>query len=188
MKHLYYVRHGQSLVNVGGQFCTRVGTELDQGLTELGKQQAESDGRKAAAAGLRFDLILTSPLKRTRETAALIARQVGYPVEEIKVLDDLQELQFGELEGTECELFYSNYTYADLGKFKDAETIERLQERAMKALEHICRLPQDNVLVVGHSLFGRAFRRALEGTPYTDEFAHGKHAASLPHGEIIRLT
>lgn len=187
MKHLYFVRHGQSLVNVGGKFCTEVGTELDQGLTELGREQAVADGKKAAAAGLHFDLILTSPLVRARQTAALIAEQVGYPPERIEVFELIKELDFGELQGTDCELFYNNYTYADLGKFKGAETVEQLQERAGRALEHIRQLPQDNILVVSHSLFGRAFRRTLEGVPYTDEFAHGRKATSLPHGEILRL-
>lgn len=187
MKHLYYVRHGQSLVNVGGKFCTQVGTALDLGLTELGKEQAVNDGKKAAVAGMKFDLILASPLLRARETAQLIAEQVGYPAEKIELLDLIKEISFGELEGTDCELFYDNYTYADLNEFKGAETIEQLQQRAERALEHIRQLPQDNILVVSHSLFGRAFRRVVNGQPYTEEFAHGKHAASLPHGEILRL-
>lgn len=184
MQRLYFVRHGQSLVNVGGKFCTQVGTELDQGLTELGKEQAAHDGQKAAAAGMRFDLILSSPLARACETARIIAEQVSYPVGNIETLELIKELNFGELEGTECELFYSNNTYADLGKFKGAETIEQLQQRAEKALEHVRGLPQDNILLVSHSLFGRALRRVVEGKPYTDEFTNG---TSLPHGEILRL-
>jgi probable phosphoglycerate mutase len=184
MKHLYFVRHGQSLVNVGGQFCTQVGTELDQGLTELGREQAVNDGKKAAAAGMQFDLILSSPLARARETARIIAKQVGYLVDSIEVLDLIKELDFGELEGTECELFYSNNTYADLGKFTGAETIEQLQQRAERALAHVSNLPQDNILLVSHSLFGRAIRRVVAGKPYTDEFTNG---TSLPHGEILQL-
>lgn len=184
MKHLYFVRHGQSLVNVGGLFCTRPGTGLDQGLTELGKEQAAYDGKKAAAAGLKFDLILSSPSARARETALIIAQQVGYPADKIQILDSLKELQFGELEGTGCELFYANYTYADLHKFAGAETIGRLQQRAEKTLEYVRTLPQANLLLVSHSAYGRAFRRAVEGRPYSEEFTHG---ASLPHGEIIQL-
>ena len=184
MKHLYFVRHGQSLVNVGGKFCTQVGTELDQGLTELGKEQALQDGKKAAAAGMHFDLVLTSPLLRARETADIIARTVGYPPSAIETFELIKELDFGELQGTDCELFYTNHTYADLGQFKGAETIEQLQQRAEKALAHVRKLPQDNILLVGHSLFGRALRRVIEGKPYTEEFTHG---TSLPHGEILTL-
>jgi probable phosphoglycerate mutase len=171
-------------VNVGGKFCTQVGTELDQGLTELGREQAVNDGKKAAVAGLRFDLILTSPLSRARETADIIAAQIGYPPPRIETLDLIKELDFGELEGTECEVFYSNNTYADLGNFKSAETIEQLQQRAEMALEHVRSLPQDNILLVSHSLFGRALRRVVESKPYTDEFTHG---TSLPHAEILQL-
>jgi len=184
MKHLYFVRHGQSLVNVGGKFCTQVGTELDQGLTELGREQAVADGKKAAAAGMHFDLMLTSPLVRARQTATLIAEQIGYAPADIEVFDLIKELDFGELQGTDCELFYDNYTYADLGKFKGAETVEQLQERAEKALAHVRQLPQDNILLVSHSLFGRAIRRVVEDKPYTDEFTNG---TSLPHGEILQL-
>jgi len=184
MKHLYYARHGQSLVNVGGQFCTRVGTPLDQGLTELGRQQALQAGRRAQQAGFSFDLVLSSPLVRAQETAQLIAEQVGYPSAAIQTLELLIELQFGELEGTQCDLFYDNYSYADLDKFHGAETITELQARAGQALEQLRGLPDQHILVVSHSLFGRALRRVVNGQPASDEFVHGQ---SLPHGDIIQL-
>ncbi len=185
MKRLYYARHGESLINIRDIVATKVGTENDLGLTELGKEQALIAGRKAATDGPQIDVLVSSPLLRTRETAEIIAHEIGYASKNIMFSDLVIELQFGALEGTSWQAFWNiNHGYEGLGTFEGAETIETLQQRAEKALLFLKSLPQESVLVVSHSAFGRALRRAVEGKPWTDEFTNG---SSLPHGEIIQL-
>lgn len=183
MKHLYYARHGESFINIRDIFATKLGTENDLGLTELGEQQALQEGKKAAADGLKIDLMVSSPLPRARETAEIIAREIGYPPKDIVISDLFIEIQYGELEGTSWSAWWkAGNTYADLGKFAGSETMETLQQRAQKAYEYLQSLPDENILVVSHSAFGRALRRVVNGQPYTDE-----QSISLTHGEIIRL-
>lgn len=48
-------------------------------LDERGEQQARHMGAALAALGVRLDVIVTSPLLRATQTAALLAAELGYP-------------------------------------------------------------------------------------------------------------
>ena len=67
---LYLVRHAQSQGNTGEDL-----TSGDPDITEIGQDQAQRLGQRLA--GQRIDAIYTSPLRRTRETAAAIADAAG---------------------------------------------------------------------------------------------------------------
>lgn len=186
MQHLYFCRHGQSLINVNDVFATKPGTMNDLGLTELGRQQAAQGGKATVAQKLRIDLIVCSPLKRAQETAGIIADKIGYDLTKIVVWDDLKELQFGALEGTPWNSAWdTGFTYAKLDETDGAETIAVMQQRAARVFAKLKREPYDNILVVSHSAFGRALKRVIEGRPYTDEF---KHEPSLPFATPLQYT
>jgi probable phosphoglycerate mutase len=185
VRYLYYTRHGESLINTTDVWADTPGTSVDLGLTQAGRKQAKAGALAAKKAGLKPDLIICSPLARARETASIIATELGYPLEEVEYSDLFIEVQVGELEGTPYSKFKEKYTYADLGKFKGAETIEALQERAARALTYAKSRPEKTVLIVSHSCFGRAFRRVIEGRPYSDEFLPS--ATPLRYGEITKL-
>jgi len=183
MKHLYYARHGESFINIRDIFATKLGDANDLGLTETGKRQALQEGKKAAVDKLKIDLIVSSPLLRARETAEIIAHEIGYSVQDVVLNELFLELQFGELEGTPWNAWWkAGNTYEDLGKYLGCETIEMLQQRAEKAYTYLQSMPEENILVVSHSAFGRALRRVVNGEPSSTE-----RAISLPHGEIIQL-
>lgn len=185
MKYLYYTRHGESLINTNDVWADKPGSSADLPLTELGRSQAKAGAIAAQKAGIKPDIIICSPLARARETAAIIAETLGYPQEKIEYNNLFLEVKVGELETTPYSKFRAKYTYADLGKFKGAETIEVLQERAARALAYVKSRPEDIVLIVSHSCFGRAFRRVIQGQPYTDEFLPDTEPLSF--GEITRL-
>lgn len=185
MKYLYYTRHGESLINTGDVWADKPGSSADLPLTDLGRSQAKAGAMKAKEAGILPDIIICSPLARARETAIIMAEILGYPSEKIEYNELFLEVQVGELETMSFAKFREKYTYADLGKFKGAETIEMLQQRAAKALAYATSRPEHTVLIVSHSCFGRAFRRVIEGRPYTDEFL--PDTQPLPYGEITRL-
>jgi broad specificity phosphatase PhoE len=74
LMHLYWIRHGQSYINLPNF----TGPFVDAGLTPLGQQQA---GRVAVwlAAHIRADALYTSTMRRAAETAAIIAQATGLP-------------------------------------------------------------------------------------------------------------
>ncbi len=89
---LYYTRHGQSKWNLERRLCGRIDIEL----TEKGLEQARELAKKASGLGL--DLIISSPLKRARDTAEEVSKSCGAPV----ITDDrLLEMNYGIFEGTD---------------------------------------------------------------------------------------
>jgi broad specificity phosphatase PhoE len=83
---LIVVRHGRTEANASGLL---VGRRLDPGLDELGARQARALA-EALPSGAR---VISSPLRRARETAAALGR----PVE---VDERWIEVDYGELDGT----------------------------------------------------------------------------------------
>jgi phosphohistidine phosphatase len=70
---LYFLRHGIAQDHAPGL------RDADRRLTPVGVDEMRGVGRGMAALDLRFDVILTSPLARARETAALAAEALGCP-------------------------------------------------------------------------------------------------------------
>ncbi|MBS1880682.1 MAG: histidine phosphatase family protein [Actinobacteria bacterium] len=71
-----FLRHGQSAHNAhtGSEELSAEEGDL---LTELGQAQARAAGRGIAALELGVDRLLTSPMRRARETAAALAGPLG---------------------------------------------------------------------------------------------------------------
>ena len=166
MKHLYYVRHGESDANVAALWSG----SHDAVLTPHGIEQAKTAGKKAHDEGLTFDLIISSPLQRAHNTAKIIAEETGYPSDKIILDKNLQERFFGALEGTKHEkelidAYWNNETVID--STEDVETLEALHTRARNILASLKDRPEDTILIVSHGAFGRAMRRILEDLPPT---------------------
>jgi phosphohistidine phosphatase len=71
--NLYFVRHGSA-----GAPKPHPQEDAARGLDRDGRRQCELIGKLLAALGIRFDEIVSSPLRRASESAAIIARQTGY--------------------------------------------------------------------------------------------------------------
>jgi phosphohistidine phosphatase len=63
--------------------------DRDRPLTRRGNKSAPDMGKRLADLGVRPSLLLTSPAKRARETARLIARELNYPLEFIQSESEL---------------------------------------------------------------------------------------------------
>jgi len=165
MRQLYFVRHGESTDN-----AANVWSHTDTPLTDLGRAQAAASADAINNAKLHFDLIVTSPLARTIETAQIIAARLKYPAENIRTNPLLVERDWGELTG--LTKISSSYAAQEtmLHNNRTVETVEALQQRAAQALALLQQLPEENVLLVGHSSFGRALWRVLHNQPSTLDY------------------
>lgn len=90
MNRILLVRHGENHANLTKEFSHRA---VDYPLTAKGRLQAEQTA--AYLRGYPVTQVFTSPLKRARETAQIIAAGVGVPV---TVLEGFRELNVGTLE------------------------------------------------------------------------------------------
>ena len=181
MKRLFYVRHGETEMNVAGLWSGRIETPL----TEKGKQQAKEAGQSLKTKLPQVDLIICSTMTRAYHTAYIIAEEIGYPVEKIQKSDLLLERNFGALEGTPDGGYVDKHGFESLDKVEGGETVKEMHDRALKALEMIESLPYDNILVVSHGTFGRAFRRVVNNRPHTDEY--DRQVVRIPNAEILEL-
>ena len=87
------LRHGVTDNTEARPFCGTGGS--DPGLNERGRAQVDRVGRWLAGIG-GVDVLVSSPLRRCRETADIVAAALGLPVTEVA---DLAEAAFGEWDG-----------------------------------------------------------------------------------------
>jgi broad specificity phosphatase PhoE len=149
MKRLYFMRHGLSVLNAKG---IRAG-HIETPLTEEGREQARQAG--LLARQYNIDTIVSSPLSRAHETAKIVAREIGIPVDDIHINGLLIERDFGALDGQPYDPDMNLDGIADIESFDEART------RAALSLEWIETLGGTNVLVVSHGGLGRAMRNLL---------------------------
>lgn len=85
-----FVRHGQTEYNVKGILAG----STDVALTDVGLREAAAAAEALAGQPLRH--VCSSPLKRARDTARMIAQPHRLP---LTVIDDFRERNWGEWEG-----------------------------------------------------------------------------------------
>jgi isoleucyl-tRNA synthetase len=89
------VRHGEAESNVLGILSSN--PKVNHSLTQNGRDQAVETGEKLKDS--KVDIIYCSPFVRTKETAELIAKQIGYPQDKIVFDERLHEIYVGVLDG-----------------------------------------------------------------------------------------
>lgn len=150
MTELFLVRHGETEWNR----ARRIQGRTDIPLNDTGRAQARATGRLLARRR-HWDGVITSPLNRARETAAIIAEELGLPEPEVD--DALVERDYGDAEGlsfAEIDRRYPPGTPVPGRESRDA-----VGERVVPALLDIAvRNPGCCFVVVSH---GGAIRAAL---------------------------
>jgi broad specificity phosphatase PhoE/ribonuclease HI len=89
----HLLRHGETIHTAHKRFSGFGGD--DPPLNDTGVEQSHSAGRHLAASG-GADLVVTSPMARTRQTAAIVAEHLGV---EIVVDEGIRECNFGDWDG-----------------------------------------------------------------------------------------
>lgn len=97
MNYLVLLRHGQSEWNLANRFTGF--TDVD--LTDKGREEAVNAGKLLKGAGISFDQVFTSTLKRANETAELALNEAGQGdlIESMIYHEDLRERDYGDLVG-----------------------------------------------------------------------------------------
>ena len=139
--HIGLFRHGQTDWNIDF---------LLQGVTDIPMNATGIEQVRTAARALDkddWDIIFTSPLGRARETAAIIAEQLGF--DEVLQNDLLIERSFGEAEGLAYEQWKSKYSTLD--EIPGGESRTHLYKRSSNLLEaFIDTHPGKRILAVSH--------------------------------------
>ncbi|MCF6744626.1 bifunctional RNase H/acid phosphatase [Blastococcus sp. KM273128] len=145
----HLLRHGQTEHTPERRFSGR----NDLALSRTGRAEAEAAGERAAELGI--EVVVASPLRRTRETAEIVAARLGLPVE---LDDDLVELDFGDLEGLTADEARARHPLAVRRFMADVavaapggESIADVGRRVARARQRVLdRHAGRTVLVVSH--------------------------------------
>jgi broad specificity phosphatase PhoE len=143
---LVLVRHGETATNAQGRLLGRA----DPPLTDLGRRQAATLAERVAPGDRAPVRLVTSPLRRARETAAGLG--LGLPVE---VDERWVEVDYGELEGRALEevpLEVWDRWRADPAWVPGGgESLTMVGERVRAACEHLAHEASGaDVVVVSH--------------------------------------
>jgi probable phosphoglycerate mutase len=139
---VFLVRHGETEWSASGKHTSRTDIEL----TAEGERAARALGERLA--GREFALVLSSPLRRARDTADLAGFAGRYEIDE-----DLREFDYGDYEGLTTpeirEERPSWYLWRDGNP--GGEVAAQVGERADRVIERmLAALPDGDVLAFAH--------------------------------------
>lgn len=161
-----FLRHGESVGNAEARWQG----QSDYVLTEKGRAQAHALAERWKSEGVKFDLIITSPLVRAKETAEIIASTLGAHVELEPIL---MERHIGEMEGLTAEEVRKKpqppfvTPYDSIGG--EGEGDWALFLRAGQALHGLLHRSPGSYLIVSHGGLLNQLMNAIIGiTPHVD--------------------
>jgi broad specificity phosphatase PhoE len=151
MKKIYFVRHGESILNTENREQGAEGS-----LSVTGRAQAEFVAKRFHT--ITFDVIVSSPYTRAKETAEIINKELN---KDVLYSDFLIERRppskyIGEVV-TDPEyikirdLMRDKRAIDPLWKYADEDNFDDLKTRAESALEYLHSLPHDSILAVTHA-------------------------------------
>lgn len=178
-KEIYFLRHGETEWNRLG---LGQGANNDIPINDTGIEQAKITGRylnEFRQLDKKFDLMVSSPMRRTKETAKIVANIIGYDPQKIIYMDELKEIDSGLLNvgKTDDEMrkdpLYNKYfelydrgmgikdpiqgtieyinDSEELSQLYGVETFEHLNHRIRKVFDFITKSNKSKILVVTHN-------------------------------------
>lgn len=168
---LYVIRHGRTSWNEKGLMQGRVNIKL----SETGKKEAKDI--REELKDISFDICISSPLKRTLETASIVTDN------KYKIITDelLIERNLGEFEGKK----YAEYEKLKFWDYKlnndsyGVEPVKDILKRTSSFLNNLKEKNYKTVLIVSHAATIRAINYNIIGYDSNTDFlefkpTHGK--------------
>src|ERR1035441_7077574 len=121
---LYFLRHASA-----GQTLSSAKKDEKRGLDKDGIEQCGYIGRALAALGVQVEVIVSSPLKRSTQTAALVGNEMGHEGKLVKENALRPQAGFSEF-----QKMLEKYARQDSVPFLRASTLSSNRRRARKRL------------------------------------------------------
>ena len=144
---VFLVRHGQTNSNISGYYMGWSDEDLD----DTGYAQVRRLSSRLSDSPI--DAIYVSPLRRTCNTATILAEPHGL---ELKKRDDLIEIKLGDWQGRHIDEIKKRWpedwlqSRTDPSKFTmpNGESFQQVSERAARAYDAILAANQDKLVVI----------------------------------------
>ncbi len=156
VKKIYFVRHGEVNSN-----AKKLIPGKDESLNETGLMQATQLAERIV--NIHIDKLFVSDFTRTLETAELIAKQKGLPLNVMSLLGEMREPTsfVGLSDFDDVVLAYRKERNENLDnstwKYEDGESIMSIQRRVLDIRKLLVEETAENILVVSHTFFIRYF-------------------------------
>jgi len=149
-----FVRHGESEANTRRILSNRASPF---GLTSLGKQQANTLANNLR--DLRVTAVFSSPIRRARETAEILAGSLGLPYQvtealreyDCGILEEKSDTESWRLHSEIAEDWVSHHNHSR--KPEGGESFLDIRNRFVPFIEHLTQdgsNRHDHILLVGH--------------------------------------
>lgn len=146
--HITLLRHGESVGNAEGKHQG----QSDFPLTEKGKAQAHALGKRWLKEKMVFDLIISSPLSRAKETAQILADTLHIPVEFNPMWKERDNGVLAGLRPEEANISFPSprfvHPYLPIGQ--NGESQWELYLRAGNAVQDLLHHSPGSYLIVSH--------------------------------------
>lgn len=167
-KHIYFVRHGQSIDN------TREKPVLqgpDDPLSEFGKEQAQFVADRLTS--VHAEIIFSSPMPRARDTAQIIHEATSLPLVQSELFREYRpprKLIGRPKDDPESQVFLHaqrEHMHDPSWHYADEDNYHDLHEQAVKMLDFLISRPEKEIIVVTHAGILRVLITAMmtEGEP-----------------------
>ncbi|MCL4366791.1 histidine phosphatase family protein [Patescibacteria group bacterium] len=181
--HIYLIRHGQDTDNALGLLNGR----RDNDLTKLGVEQIKQATKQLQDK--QISVILTSPLKRTVQTAQIINQQLK--ANQLLINNDLIERDFGGLAGhpeSDIAQFTNNVIITSENIYMldgpGVESFLSVYQRAKNVIQLAqTQYAQNNVLLVAHNDIGKM----LQAVVNQQTWEQALQTPVIQNGEIVKL-
>jgi len=168
-KTVYLLRHGQSEDNASPVFQSP-----DSPLSERGRKQAENIALRVSKVS--FDGLISSPLKRAKQTAEIITKSTGKKAEYSDLFVERSKPTYvngkphTDVKADDLWRQWQKSLYTSGMRVEDGENFDDLILRADQALAFLKNRPEQSLVVVTHGYFLRTIViRVLLGGSFSGE-------------------
>ena len=179
------LRHGHSIMNEKEIIISTLPEKIKCLLTEKGEKETREAVKKLKTA--KIDLIISSDLLRTRQTAEIIGKELG-----IEPIFDkrLRDIQAGIYEGKtllEFQEFWGDFEERFTKRPEGGESYNDVKKRIYQFLKEIDRKYNGKrILLVGHQRVFAMLEGAIRGLP-TKEFFEKIEPHKIKTGELREI-
>lgn len=152
MKHIYFVRHGETL---GNRRLVHQGP--DEPLTQKGRKQALHAALLLREEGI--DTVICSTFARARETAAIIAEELGLPISADESLVEFRRPYYlydrGHYSFGSLAYLWRLFIHRENPDWNDdgAENMFSVRNRVLDAKKMLASLEGERIVAVSHAIF-----------------------------------
>lgn len=157
---ILFVRHGESIDDIEDRY----GGCADFDLTEKGKKQVSESAEKISTLEEKFEVILSSPLKRALQSAEIISNKLDIEVEIFEYLKErnLNGVLTGLVRSEAKKKYPDQVRKHESWEYVDgSERTEDMNDRVKTAIKVLLKMKYNSLAAVTHGLFLKTFFKEI---------------------------